>query len=614
MTISANYPSIRPTLLLDFANGEALDPRITFSRPTTGTYYDGKTSAIAEQNLQTYSQDYTNAIWQKQNASITANSTTAPDGTATASTLTASASSNFHIINVQTTYVGMAAGTYTLSQYFKAGTSNFVSLGAFVNASSWISVTANLSTVAITQTATGGVFTSVGSSITASSNGFYRVTVTFSITGTTGFLPCMQINSTATPTLGTFGLETWTAAGTETIFLWGSQTENRSTVTAYQVTTTAPITNYIPVLLTAPANAPRFDHNPTTGESLGLLIEEQRTNLLLRSEEFDNASWTKARASIAANTIVAPDGTLTGDKIVEDTTTNSHLAYQNVTGTAVAATYSVYAKPAGRNWIALIIADSGGTDRVAFFNISSGVVGTLSTNLTASISSVGNGWYRCSVTVSTWRAGSTYIYAAPANADNSFNYLGDGYSGIYIWGAQLEAGAFATSYVPTVASQVTRSADSASMTGTNFSSWYNQGQGTLYSEANTILPTSQGQNTVALFLDNSNYIIGGQYVSTLSRAGYIYANNAEQASLTFAALSAGTFNKFAIAFQANNIAGTINAQTVVTDTNALIPNVNSLTVGNFSTSGNQNLNGCIKKIAYYPLRLTNAQLQALTGS
>ena len=80
MSISSLYPTTRPSLVLDFANTKQLDPRITFARPTTATYYDGKTVAKAEENLLKYSQEFNNAAWTKQNATVTANSIAAPDG------------------------------------------------------------------------------------------------------------------------------------------------------------------------------------------------------------------------------------------------------------------------------------------------------------------------------------------------------------------------------------------------------------------------------------------------------------------------------------------------------------------------------------------------------
>jgi hypothetical protein len=610
MTISANYPNLATSLNLDFANSRALDPRVSFSRPTTAAYYDNHTTALAEQNLLTYSQDYTNAIWQKQNANITANSTTAPDGTATASTLTANASTNYHIINVQGTYVGTTAGTYTLSQYFKAGTSNFVSLGAFVNASAWINVTANLSTVAITQTSVGTTFTSISSSITASTNGFYRVTVTFSTIGTSGFLPCFQINSSATPTLGSFGLETWTAVGTETIFLWGSQAEARSTVTAYTPTTTTAITNYIPVLLTAVANDARFDCNPVTRESLGLLIEQQSTNLALYSSDFSNAAWTSAASNVTlnSNTIVAPDGTLTGDTLVSTVTNGNHFLRQDISGLTNAATYtvSIFAKAGGYNRFDLLGGFSSATGGAAF-DLSTGTV----TSGTGQISAVGNGWYRCSTQLVM---SGTVLYLLVRGLTNAgaASYAGDGYSGVYIWGAQLEALSFSTSYIPTVASQVTRSADSASMTGTNFSSWYNNSAGSMYAEFSREVI---GVNSQGVF--SFNPASGSEFLGVYALGGndVIYAVTGGVAGSVNTNFGASTLasKKISYALTSGAFRGAYNGTATASATPASVEQgVTTFYIGN--VTGASFLSGWIKKLAYYPTAISATNLQAITGS
>jgi len=172
----------------------------------------------------------------------------------------------------------------------------------------------------------------------------------------------------------------------------------------------------------------------------GVLIEGARTNLCLQSQTFDNASWTKNRSSISADAIAAPDGTTTADKLVEDTTvTNNHRVFQSITTTAVATTWSVYAKAAERSWIYLRIDRSDTTTPQAWFNLGSGVVGTVAgAGLTSGISALGNGWYRCWVVIDAALAGANQPIIGMATADNSTNYTGDGTSGLYLWGAQLE--------------------------------------------------------------------------------------------------------------------------------------------------------------------------------
>ena len=200
------------------------------------------------------------------------------------------------------------------------------------------------------------------------------------------------------------------------------------------------------VLQTAAIDVPRFDHNPTTGESLGLLVEEQRTNLLLRSEEFDNASWTKFGATVSANTQTAPNGTANADSLIEDSSTGLHVVFQDTTASSlVTQTLSVYAKANQRIRVSLQAAEAGtGNAVAATFNLSTGAVVSQSNSGTgsgasASIVAVGNGWYRCIVTGIPSTTGTTIrSHAYVANDANQINYTGDGTSGLFIWGAQLE--------------------------------------------------------------------------------------------------------------------------------------------------------------------------------
>jgi hypothetical protein len=191
----------------------------------------------------------------------------------------------------------------------------------------------------------------------------------------------------------------------------------------------------------------------------GVLIEGSRTNLILRSQEFDNASWTKSGATVTANAASAPDGTTTADTLIEDGTTAPHYASATVTTTAAAHTLSVYAKPAGRSWVYIRIADSGNIARVVWFDVTNGVVGATGGGITASIQSAGNGWYRCVATIGTAFAGAQNPRIGVASADSVETYAGNGTSGIFLWGAQLEASSFASSYIPTVAAAATRAAD-----------------------------------------------------------------------------------------------------------------------------------------------------------
>jgi hypothetical protein len=595
MSIASNFPAIKPSLNLDFANVQQLDSRVTFSRASSATYY-GTETAKAEENLFLQSQEFDNAYWTKTRSTVTANSDTAPDGTVTADSVL-QASGQTTSGNVLRS-VTVAAGDAVISVFAKPNGKNFMAIREVLtdgaNKSTWFNVsTGVIGVTSVAHTAT----------ITATTNGYYRCSIKVTANAArTGNVEFFIADTDGSLTVADDG---------SGLYIWGAQLEQRSAVTAYMPTTTQPITNYIPVLESAAAGVPRFDHNPTTFESLGLLIEEQRTNLLTYSEQFDNAAWTKTRSSITANTIVSPDGTLTGDKLIENTDTNTHLVAQaaNLTaGTSYTAT--VYLKAAERTRARLqnSAVANWATAGEAFFDLSTGTV----VSGVGTITPVGNGWYRCSITGifgGSNAAGGLNIFLV--STGTTFSYTGDGYSGIYLWGAQLEAGAFATSYIPTVAASATRSADVATMTGANFSSWYNQSEGTAYVEA-AALATAYNASTLTFSdgTNNNRIVIRGMNTGSQS-ASIGVANNATQWTSIFVSQTAAA-TKWALGYRVNGTAFTRNAATPLTDADALIPVVNQLRIG-ADGDGTLIYNGHIRRIAYYPLRVTNAQLQALTG-
>lgn len=612
--------SVRPSLLLDFANTKTLDPRITFTRASTATFYDGKTVAKAEENLILRSQEF-GTLWNPVNLTVTDNTVVAPDGTTTAETITDDATSSDHRLSQAITT--SANLVYTYSCFLKAGTAQYAALRIRNSTvQNYGVVVVDLVGGTITQTNFGTSTSNTGSSITSVGNGWYRVTVTAS--SVVGFINAdIVMSNTGTPAVATNSIfSAWSGTGS-TIYAWGAQLEQRSSVTAYTATTTAPITNYIPALQTAASGVARFEHNPVTGESLGLEIEEQRTNLLLRSEEYDNASWTKANANITTNTVVAPDGMLTADAMVETTASAQHYVLQTATATLTSAlTLSIYAKLAyGSRYLGFTLANQAATTNGvrAIFNLSSGTV-LLTQNLgngtgaSTSITHVGNGWYRCTLSGIPDTSGTTarvIISLSDSSAAPTPSYAGDGWSALYLWGAQLEAGSFATSYIKTEGSQVTRNADSASMTGTNFSSWFRADEGTLYADflsGNDTLATRIFEITDSTGA-NRSAIIG----STGGGAGpyfWVASGNATQASTTAGTFTANTAYKVSGTYKVNDFAASINAGTVLTDSSGLVPNIPDRAY--FGTDATNYMNGTIKKLAYYPRRLTNAELQSLT--
>ena len=208
------------------------------------------------------------------------------------------------------------------------------------------------------------------------------------------------------------------------------------------------------LLKSAAINTPRRQWD-ATNRRWGYVGEGARTNLLLYSEQFDNAAWITVTSSVSANASTSPASTSTADTVIDTVASATHRVYQSVTLAAAAHSISVYAKSAGRSWMA--IRTTGGI--VSYFNIGTGVVGTKAGgHTTSTITAEGNGWYRCSVTW-TDAGGATACGFDLASADSTNSYAGDGTSGIYLWGAQLEAAPAPSSYIRTTTVAVTRGTD-----------------------------------------------------------------------------------------------------------------------------------------------------------
>ena len=397
MSISANFNNTRPSLLLDFANSQQLDPRVTFSRSTTAPYY-GNTRVLAEQNLQRYSQDFTNAGWQISNITV-GTGITAPDGTTTANSLTITNATNYiQSINIPCNV--SASTAYTASIYLAVSTG-----------------------------------TASGNLVIADTPAYATTTQAVSLTTTWQRFTVIRTTS-ANATQAYIILNSFPNGAV--IYAWGAQLEQRSSATAYNATTTSALTNYIPQLLTAPINAPRFDFNPTTGESLGLLIEQSSTNLLTYSQDFSNAVWTKTNATITTGANIAPDGTQTASKLIESTSTGGHNVSNLVTViSATNYTSSIYAKASERGYI-LMFDNNLGVGK--YFNLFTGtILGNFGAGpASATITPVGNGWYRCTITNTTTSTNQTGVNVYISTDGSSISYTGNGYSGVYLWGAQLE--------------------------------------------------------------------------------------------------------------------------------------------------------------------------------
>ena len=523
------YPTIQPSLNLDFANTKLLDPRITFVRNSTAAYYDGQTSAMAEQNLLLQSNTFSNAAWVATNGTVVSG-VTDPAGTTTAFSFTAT--------GVATLYQTLTttATPYTLSFYIQ----RVIGTGA-------VNLTLD-GTILTPQTITGS---------------WARYSVT------------------ATPTAASHTIGIQLAVITDSVNIFSSQLENRSSMTAANITTTSAITDYIPVLLSAPAGVARFDCDPLTGKSLGLLIEESRTNLLNFSSSFATSggsqnNWADTNITRTAAAFVAPDSTQGGIQFTASAA-NATVISTAAVGTSLARTFSVWLKRISGTGVIKYTLDNGAT------------------------------WIAQTITSTVTRYTFT---ATTANQQVGFQIVTAGDS-IGIWGAQLEAGSFATSYIPTVATTITRAADQASMTGTNFSSWCNQAQGTLYAESDDNGPNTNGAATLfnAGAAGNNGIAFYGTGVNTarlLVRLNTAYVINTSSSVMTQPVKQAASFKDDAVS-------GTTNGSLFVTNVNVNIPhNLDTLYIGYFPGTVSY-FTGHIRKLSYYPVALSASNLVALTS-
>lgn len=392
--------------------------------------------------------------------------------------------------------------------------------------------------------------------------------------------------------------------------------------------TTATFVGSNGLIQTAAIDAPRFDYDPATLAPKGLLVEEARTNIFTYSQQFDDILWLKGigyNSTVTANSTTAPDGTLTADTLVADSGggTGSVIiarAQPIISGTSYTMTF--FAKANTLSWIRFFLLSyttpgNGG----AYFNLSgNGSVGTVDAGYTAAISPFGNGWYRCSLSFTAGVSITGEMRLLLANANNDTAVARNGTSSVFIWGAQLEAGAFATSYIPTVASTVTRNADVATMTGTNFSNWYNQSEGTFVINLTPVGAPTGAANT--RFLEANDGTANNRKPLLFSSGTGVAAAQyrvagADQAFLSSAAgVFAANLNlRIATAYAVNNFGASYNGATAVTDTSGSVSNTaTQLTIGYATSGGGSEIySGHIRYIAYYNTRLPNTTLPVLSA-
>jgi hypothetical protein len=355
---------------------------------------------------------------------------------------------------------------------------------------------------------------------------------------------------------------------------------------------------------------PRFDYNPSTLAAQGLLIEESRTNSLLQSADF-TTTWSQTNVTITANATASPDGGTNGDGLLT-TSAGASIGQTSQSFTAGSTiTFSVFAKKNASNFLRVEL----GNIVSCWWNLNTGA--TASNNAGSgnvlfsakSIQAISNGWYRCVLTVTTSTVTTLLTSLYAADTDGNTSSLN---SSIFLWGAQLEAGAFPTSYIPTTVAQVTRATDVASVN--TLSPWFNATTGTLFTESQQL----PGQ-TAAVFpriavIDDgstSNAILNLWKSDTSRLYGVVRVGAVDQADVGTNGATQTNVNKIGLAYATNDFAASVNGGAPSTDPLGAVPSgLTTLRIG--KSSGTDFLNGYLRRISYWPRRLSNAELQAIT--
>jgi hypothetical protein len=518
-------------------------------------------------NLFEYSETFENAYWTKIHSSVTANATTAPNGTTTADKLIEDNTSNVHHLlfpNIT------PSGTNTLSVYAKAGERNWIWLYLFDGVAGSLFAWFDVSNGTL-----GSVNSGLTANIESAGNGWYRcsITRTQANTGNGGF-GITNGNGTIT----------YTGDGTSGAFFWGAQLVEGSTAKDYQKTETR-------------LNIPRLDYSNGTCPSL--LVEPQRTNLLTYSSSFDNAGWLNTNVTVTSNTTTSPSGVQDADTIAFST---SGYVGQSFSSSGFHS-FSVYAKYIGTQW--LYIQNYNGGDFGTWFDIQNGVIGTIESGVTASIEQAENGFYRCTITMNASSASSSVWVFFNTSSNGSYSRTGSS----YFWGAQLEAGAYPTSYIPTTSASVTRNADVISKTG--ISSLIGQTEGTLFVDAYiTGKDSSNGSILFATDKVSSGALIRIIYTSTNALRFDVFDGSSFQCLISAGAYNVGDRVKVAGGYKNNDFVMYVNGTQIGTDTSGSVPTTDT---ANINTSIYGDTNGSfVNAAALWQTRLDNATLAQLT--
>ena len=550
---------------------------------------------LVQYNLFSYSEDFSNnSNWSKKETTISNNSTVAPNGTMAADKIIGNSGVTYSYIGTLGVNVVSLAFTINstervVSFYLKYGGLNriMVRYGDSSNLNGGAYVVVDLQLGIITDTY-GGSFAS-NFFIEDAGNGWYRV----------GFTVIMTLSSTNNRFGIGLGDTTKTVGdGVDGVYVWGAQLVDGSNNKPYQPTTDR-------------LNVPRIDY--TTGQP-AILVEPQRTNLLLRSEEFENASWSKNNSSIIPNVAISPSGLMNADKLIEDNLLANH-DIQVLTGGTELRTNSIFVKVGERSRFILWAGASG--YMFDLINLTTTPGNNASSITNASIQDYGNGWYRCSIT-SNAGPNNEYKISLLDNVTSPLTstpkYQGDGVSGLYIWGAQRENAPSLTSYIPTTTGSVTRNADV--IYNTNASTLIGQNEGSVYLELSLTKLNKGGSVFFSFSLNTTNWVrfrIQHEGLSTINIQTEWYVNSVFVNQGNAKIPRSTSLNKILFTYKIGSQVNFFHNGIKLAATNPIITQIPAFTTVELGhRGGGSQINESIKTTAIYKTALTDAQAIKLT--
>jgi hypothetical protein len=594
-------PSLYKTSIVYSERPLSTDGQLAFTRASNATRVapDGLIEKVRT-NLALYSEQFDNAYWTKSQATITANATTAPDGTLTAEKFIEGSGSVAP--ECARTPIATSNSIFTLSVFAKASERNFLIINNNDGTGSF-RVWFNLTTGVIGTTDAG-----VTAFIENVGNGWFRCGVARQMTAFASATSAFQIGSAD-------GVDTYTGDGTSGIFIWGAQMELSDFGPTDYIPTTTTAVSVGPV-----ANLPRLNYPINSDGSVGcpsLLLEPQTTALNQFSEQLDNAYWTKSNSTATANQTASPSGYVDAELILDDTSNAQHAISTSIAVTSGNKyTASFFLKAAGYTTSAIRMGVgalwTGGTGPTVEFDLVA-LTGTVvdGSGVTFTIEDYGNGWRRCSVTGTCVTSGNTAysLYVKQYNA-----YIGSGTDGVYAWGANITATDYLQSYIPTYGASVTRLAEVCGKTG--ISSLIGQTEGVLFAEINTNTDSTDKVFSINNGISGSGNSRLWMGYSTASKNVYAlgYVNNTLQFVFSKTMTDESIFVKIACKYAVNDAAFYVNGVQEGTDTSALaFSGLNSFNFNIGTGAGAAaNFYGNVKQILIFPTVLTDAQLAELT--